>query len=684
MEKTYTSIEAKEVANNGAPNDHREGFDKFSKGSSWDNYKGRKKGRDRFSSYKGSNHGLLANLSKSSRENLATKKAAKCFKQPPRMVGRRPSCNMTKYCHFHKDHRHDTNQCLELRHQIDALNPSIKALRVDSNIPLVGFSGEHSWPLGECLPFMHIKFHTPYGIGTVTFTYESNKVKEGQKMVKETLSEIMRDVLRKQLPASFKKKLQDLLRSNTDVFAWTYADMTRILRTITVGGKPFITKHKLNEYKHIKPIKQKKRVLGPDRNEAACKEVDDLTKAGILRQVKDHTRMTEGDEDKTTFFTGKRVFCYRKMPFGLKNTRATYQRIVDKETFDRLRSINMKLNSKKCSFGIEEGSFLGHLINKQGIRSNPSKVKAVTDMEPPKTLKDVQSLNGKLAAQSRFLSKGAEKSLPFFKTLKSCKDKNTIRCSTNAEKAFQRMKELMEILPTLTASIKGKVLIIYLVALTESISAVLLAEREKRQVPIYFQTLADPEKSGRIAKWAIDLGEHDIEVKGRDSVKGQIPANFLVETPPTEDNEKEISKVGTKKEGAKLENMWKLYTDEALSSDGSGVGLMLISPEGKEYTYTLRLPADSQPSKGTIRSQTTHNKAISKKDERNLDGFRYLFNGAPSQKPEQESQHTKQVGFHDLRTSHQGSIGGSLSQEKASLKRYTKAPADLTRSPALW
>ncbi|GJZ49180.1 reverse transcriptase domain-containing protein [Tanacetum coccineum] len=201
-----------------------------------------------------------------------------------------------------------------------------------------------------------------------------------------------------------------------------------------------------------------------------------------------------------------------------------------------------------------------------------------------------------MAALSRFLSKGAEKSLPFFKTLKSCKDKKTIRCSTNAEKAFQRMKELMEILLTLTAPIKGKVLIMYLVALTESISAVLLMEREKRQVPIYFisrvlqeaelnysrleklilalvhaarrlrryfqahlirvlidepikQTLADPEKLGRIAKCAIELGEHDIEVKGRDSIKGQIPANFLVETPPTEDNKKEISKVGTKKEG---------------------------------------------------------------------------------------------------------------------------------------
>ncbi|GJZ49181.1 hypothetical protein Tco_0603371 [Tanacetum coccineum] len=139
------------------------------------------------------------------------------------------------------------------------LNPSIKALRVDSNIPLVGFSREHSWPLGE------------------------EKV-----IVNEKHSEQM-VIIGKQLPASFKKKLQDLLRSNTDVFAWTYADMTGIPRTITVGGKPFITEHKLNEYKHIKPIKQKKRVLGPDRNGAACKEVDDLTKARILRKVKDHT-----------------------------------------------------------------------------------------------------------------------------------------------------------------------------------------------------------------------------------------------------------------------------------------------------------------------------------------------------------------------------------------------------------
>nr|GEV16609.1 reverse transcriptase domain-containing protein [Tanacetum cinerariifolium]GEV81922.1 reverse transcriptase domain-containing protein [Tanacetum cinerariifolium] len=85
------------------------------------------------------------------------------------------------------------------------------------------------------------------------------------------------------------------------------------------------------------------------------------------------------------------------------------------ETFERFQSINVKLNQKKCSFGVEEGLFLGHLITKQGIKANPLKIKAVTKLEQPQALKDIHSLNGKLATLSRFLLKGAERSLPFFK-----------------------------------------------------------------------------------------------------------------------------------------------------------------------------------------------------------------------------------------------------------------------------
>jgi hypothetical protein len=198
------------------------------------------------------------------------------------------------------------------------------------------------------------------------------------------------------------------------------------------------------------------------------------------------------------------------MLFGLKNAGATYQRSVDKvfnkqigrnleahvddmviksrteedllsdiqETFDQLRAINMKLNPKKCSFGVEEGNFLRHLITKQGIKANPSKVKAIADLQAPKSQKEVQSLNGKLASLSRFLSKSADRSLLFFKTLKGCMDKKTFQWSVEAEAAFQKLKEFMEILPTLTAPIKGEVLFMYITTSFESIIAVLLAEKE--------------------------------------------------------------------------------------------------------------------------------------------------------------------------------------------------------------
>ncbi|GJW61307.1 hypothetical protein Tco_0110642 [Tanacetum coccineum] len=117
MEKTYTWIEAREVATNEAPNDRRENF-KRSKKSSWDNNRGQK-GRDRFSPYRGPNHGLLSSLSKSPREILATEKVARSFKQPPRMFGSRRSRDMSKYCHFYEDHGHDTNDCCQIRSQIE-------------------------------------------------------------------------------------------------------------------------------------------------------------------------------------------------------------------------------------------------------------------------------------------------------------------------------------------------------------------------------------------------------------------------------------------------------------------------------------------------------------------------------------------------------------------------------------
>ena len=138
------------------------------------------------------------------------------------------------------------------------------------------------------------------------------------------------------------------------------------------------------------------------------------------------------------------------MPFGLKNAGATYQRLVNrmfshqigknvevyvddmlvkikdeanhlddlKETFNTLRKYNMKLNPAKCVFAIALGKLLGFMVSQRGIEANPDKVKVIIEIKTPKTVKEVQSLTGKVEALNRFISRATNKCMPFFKVLK--------------------------------------------------------------------------------------------------------------------------------------------------------------------------------------------------------------------------------------------------------------------------
>ncbi|GKE81361.1 reverse transcriptase domain-containing protein [Tanacetum coccineum] len=186
------------------------------------------------------------------------------------------------------------------------------------------------------------------------------------------------------LSAECRHALINTLRMNVDIFAWTSADMTGIPRAIT--------EHSLDTYPHIEPKAQKKRSLAPDRRKLVTDKVNEWLKAGIVRRVRYLTwvanpvlvkkvdgscrmcidfkdlnkacpkdlyplpeidwkieslmgfqykcfldaykgyhqiQMTKKDEEKTDFHTEEGVFCYTKMPFGLKNAWATYQRLVD-------------------------------------------------------------------------------------------------------------------------------------------------------------------------------------------------------------------------------------------------------------------------------------------------------------------------------------------------------------------
>ncbi|GJU76214.1 reverse transcriptase domain-containing protein [Tanacetum coccineum] len=280
----------------------------------------------------------------------------------------------------------------------------------------------------------------------------------------------------------------------------------------------------------------------------------------------------------------------------------------------------MKLNPKKCTFGVEEGICCFSWTNVADVLSLPS----------PKCLKDVQKLNGKLASLNRFLAKSAEKSLPFFKTLKKCTKKSDFHWTEEAEAAFKQMKQLIAELPTLTAPEEKEELIIYLATAKEAVSVVLITEREAKQMLIYFvsralrgpevnytsmeklvlalvyvskhlkryfqahpiivvtdqpikQVLSKPKVAGRLQKWSIELGEYSIHYRPRVSVKGQILADFIVERPEEDDPDTAMEVED------ELPERWILFTDGSSCTDGSGAGLILTNPEGAEFTYALRM-----------------------------------------------------------------------------------------------
>ncbi|GJV67645.1 reverse transcriptase domain-containing protein [Tanacetum coccineum] len=380
---------------------------------------------------------------------------------------------------------------------------------------LLGRTGMRS--LGAVASTIHsmMKFPTSNGIATISTTRETlrecRQIEEPQDLSRharvtdlspmQTRSEVINPRVLRQLDKERKPPKSGVEEKivNVDVFAWTPSDMTGIPRAIT--------EHSLDTYPHIEPKAQKKRSFALDKRKVVTDEVNEWLKAGITPNTDE-----KKDEEKTAFHTEEGVFCYAKMPFGLKNAGATYQRLVDsafkeqigvnleayvddmmiksrteqdiikdvEQTFSTLRRKNMKLNSKKCSFGMEEGKFLGYIVTLKGIRANPDKTKAVMDMPSPKTLKQMQSLSGKLAALNRFLSKSAERSLPFLDKLKKCTNKKDFRWTEAAEAAFLEMKKLVSELPTLTTSKKGETLMMYLAAANEAVSAVLLTKRNKR------------------------------------------------------------------------------------------------------------------------------------------------------------------------------------------------------------
>ena len=354
-------------------------------------------------------------------------------------------------------------------------------------------------------------------------------------------------------------------------------------------------------------------------------------------------KMSEEDQERTSFVTSQGLFCYKVMPFGLKNVGATYQRLMNKmftyqigrnvqvyvddmlvksprendhlddfqETFDTLRSYNMKLNPSKCVFGVTAGKFLGFMVSQRGIEVNPEKVRTIMELGPLRAVKEVQILNGKIAALNRFVSKATDKCLPFFHTLRK-----SFEWTDECQKAFEDLKKYLSSPPLLNPSKPGEELYLYIAVSQAAISVALMREEEGSQRPVYFvsrafrgakekyphmeklafalvtatrklkpyfqahtiivltyqnlkRAMSSPKAAGRMALWAIELSEFDIQYRPRTVIKGQAVVDFIAEYNQLEEGK-----------GAESLRQWNIHIDGSSNRNAGGVSVVIQTPEG--------------------------------------------------------------------------------------------------------
>ena len=129
--------------------------------------------------------------------------------------------------------------------------------------------------------------------------------------------------------------------------------------------------------------------------------------------------------------------------------------------------------------------FLGFLVSHRGIEVNLEKIKAIMELAPPKTVKEVWSLNGKVAALNRFVLRAADKCLTFFCTLRKL-----FEWTTKCQQVFEDLKAYLSSSPLLSLSKPGEELFLYLAVSSAVVSATLMREEDGEKKPVYFTSRA--------------------------------------------------------------------------------------------------------------------------------------------------------------------------------------------------
>ncbi|XP_075649724.1 uncharacterized protein LOC142620209 [Castanea sativa] len=397
-----------------------------------------------------------------------------------------------------------------------------------------------------------------------------------------------------QLPPREKEELVAILMKNVDVFAWSAYE--------ALGVDPNFIYHHLNDSPSITPKKQPPRRSSKEYSDAVKEEMIKLKQAGAIKEVfypkwlantmvvkkknekwrvcvdftnlnkdcpKDHFPISQidqlvdatvdhsqmsfldvfqgyyqillalDDQEKTAFVTPTGNYNCKMMPFGLKNARSTYQRMMTRmfepqlgknievyiddmvvkikvesehvkdlgSIFEVLRKHKLCLNASKYSFGVSSGKFPGFEWTKEYAL------------------------------------------------------------------AFQQLKDYLSRPPIMSKLKEEEVIFAY--------------------IAVAFHVVSLVDYTGRVAKWRTILGAFDIKYMPRTSIKGQVLVDLVAEfTESPSEMEDEEQNLGGKPVGTiSLQGplSWKLYVDGAANLRGSGIGLVVISPNEITIEKSLRL-----------------------------------------------------------------------------------------------
>ncbi|RVW69867.1 Transposon Ty3-I Gag-Pol polyprotein [Vitis vinifera] len=355
--------------------------------------------------------------------------------------------------------------------------------------------------------------------------------------------------------------MQNILRQNHDIFAWAHSDMK--------GIHPSIASHRLNVFSTARPVRQRIRRFHPERQRVIRNEIDKCSKPdssekvsypdwlanvvvvpkkeGKWRVCVDYTNlnnacpkdsfplpridqivdstsgqgmlsfldafsgyhqipMSPDDEEKTAFITPHGLYCYKVMPFGLKNAGATYQRLMTK-IFKPLigHSVDVYIDDIVVKSKTREQHILHlqevfHLLRK-GIEVSPDQVKAVMETPPPRNKKELQRLTGKLVALGRFIARFTNELRPFFLAIRKA---GAHGWTDSCQNALERIKHCLMQPPILSSPIPKEKLYMYLAVSEWAISAVLFrCPSPKEQKPIYYvQQGIGRRRKPDIQKWS--------------------------------------------------------------------------------------------------------------------------------------------------------------------------------------